>query len=91
METFSFPPVPVVIRVDGQPVDVTADHDAGFLLALLGAVVAELAEALQVGRIEEESHVASMGLNVVSNAGGNCSALRRTATAQRLILKLLPP
>lgn len=86
METFSFPPVPVVIRVDWQPIDVAADHDAGLLLALLGAVVAELAEALQVGRIEEENHVASMGLNVVSDAGGNGSALRGAATTQRLAL-----
>lgn len=86
MDTFSFPPVPVVIRVDWQPVDVAADHDAGLLLALLGAVVAELAEALQVGRIKEESHVASMGLNVISNAGGNRSALRYAATTKRLVL-----
>jgi hypothetical protein len=42
-EPFSFPSVPVVIGIDGQPVDVTADHDAGFLFTLLGAVVAGLA------------------------------------------------
>lgn len=59
-----------MVWVDGQPIDVTPDHNARLFLSLLRAVMAKLAEALQIGRIEEQRHVAPVRLDVVSNVGG---------------------
>lgn len=61
-----------MIWVDWQAIDVASDHDTGLLLALLGAVVTALTEALEVGRIEEQRHIASVRLDVIRNASGHC-------------------
>jgi hypothetical protein len=82
--------VPVVVWVDRQAIDVTADHDTGLLLSLLGAVVALLAEALQVASIEEQRLIASVCNDVVSDPGRNGAALRSTTTTQWLCLQLMP-
>lgn len=80
-----------MVRVDRQAIDVTPDHYARLLLSLLRAVMANLAEALQVGRIEEQRDVTTVGFDVVSDVGSYHAALRGAAAAQWLCLELSPP
>jgi hypothetical protein len=80
-----------MVRIDRQTIDVTPNHNAGLLLSLLRAVMAKLAEALQVGRIEEQRDVTTVGFDVVGDVGGYHAALRGAAAAQWLGLKLIPP
>ena len=61
-----------MIWVDWQAIDVASDHDTGLLLALLGAVVTALTEALEVGLIEEQRHIASVRLDVIRNTSSHC-------------------
>ncbi|MNH26335.1 hypothetical protein D3C79_863820 [compost metagenome] len=80
----------MVVGVDRQAIHVTANHNACLLLALLGTVVTQLAEALQVGGIEEQRLITSVRDDVVSDPGLNSAALRSAATTQWLGLQLIP-
>ena len=57
----------MVIRIDWDARYVMTRQDARPLLALLGAVVARLAKALQVLGIEEQSHVSLVRPDVVDS------------------------
>ncbi|PHN43456.1 hypothetical protein AO254_15935 [Pseudomonas syringae] len=70
-----------MIRINGQPIHITANHDARLLLSLLRAVMAKLAKALKVGAVEEQRHVASVGFDMVSNDRGYGPSLRSTPAA----------
>lgn len=83
-ESFSIrllPSIPVMIRINGQPIHITANHDARLLLSLLRAVMAKLAQALKVGAVEEQRHVTSVGFDMVSNDRGYGPSLRSTPAA----------
>ena len=70
-----------MVRVYRQTIDVTPNHNARLLLSLLRAVMAKLAEALQVGCIKEQRDIATVRLDVVSDVGGYHAALRSAAAA----------
>jgi len=61
---------------------------AARLLGLDGAVVARLADRLEVRRITEQVGVALVGLTVVDDGGADDEALGPAALADRLALKL---
>lgn len=61
-------------------------QDAGPLLSLLGAVMAGLAQALQIPRIEEQILVTLMRLDVVDDVGCLHNIKSTTQAAGRLSL-----
>ena len=65
-------------------------QDAGPLLPLLGAVMAGLAQALQIPRIEEQILVTLMRLDVVDDVGRLHNIKGATQAAGWLGLQLVP-
>ena len=65
-------------------------QDAGAFLSLLGAVVAVLAEALEVASVEEQILIALVRLDVIHSIGSLYSAKSAAQTADRFSLQLMP-
>lgn len=61
----------MVRGVEWNAVDVAARFDAGLLDALLDGVMARLASALKVFRVEEQRFTTAMGRDVIANSGRN--------------------
>lgn len=65
-------------------------QDAGAFLSLLGAIVAVLAEALEVASVEEQILIALVRFDVIHSIGSLYSAKSATQTADRFSLQLMP-
>lgn len=67
---------------------IAAYHDASLFKLLLGRVVAGFAEALKVGRVEENHFITTMGFDVISDGGGNLTTGAGAEDAKRLTPEL---